>query len=111
MHTHHRAVVLRTQVAPFCTGKFIAPQGLSTEDEPSAAQVAALIRQIREQGIRAVFVENIRDPRLLQQIAAEGGARIGGTLYSDALASEGPASTYLGMFRHNLQTLRAALEP
>ena len=91
--------------------KFIAPQGLSTEDEPSAAQVAALIRQIREQGIRAVFVENIRDPRLLQQIAAEGGARIGGTLYSDALASEGPASTYLGMFRHNLETLRAALEP
>ncbi|MGQ7960254.1 metal ABC transporter substrate-binding protein [Pseudomonas sp. SP16.1] len=91
--------------------KFIAPQGPSTEDEPSAAQVAALIRQIREQGIRAVFVENIRDPRLLQQIAAEGGARIGGTLYSDALASEGPASTYLGMFRHNLETLRAALEP
>ena len=91
--------------------KFIAPQGLSTEDEPSAAQVAALIRQIREQGIRAVFVENIRDPRLLQQIAAEGGARIGGTLYSDALASEGPASTYLGMFRHNLETLRTALEP
>jgi len=91
--------------------RFLAPQGLSTEDEPSAAEVAALIRQIRADGVRAVFVENIRDPRLIQQIAAEGGARVGGTLYSDALASEGPASSYLGLFRHNLDTLLAALRP
>ncbi|MBS7662681.1 metal ABC transporter substrate-binding protein [Pseudomonas lalucatii] len=91
--------------------KFIAPQGLSSEDQPSAAEVAALIRQIRADGVRAVFVENIRDPRLIQQIAAEGGAKVGGTLYSDALASEGPASSYLGMFKHNLDTLLAALKP
>ena len=90
---------------------FIAPQGLSTEDEPSAAEVAALIRPIRTDGVRAVFVENIRDPRLIQQIAAEGGAKVGGTLYSDALASAGPASSYLGMFKHNLDTLVAALKP
>ena len=90
---------------------FIAPQGLSTHDEPSAADVAALIRQIRSEGVRAVFVENIRDPRLIQQIADEAGAKVGGTLYSDALASEGPASTYLGMFEHNLDTLMAALKP
>lgn len=91
--------------------QFIAPQGLSTEDEPSAGEVAALIRQIRADGVRAVFVENIRDPRLIRQIAAEGGAKVGGTLYSDALASEGPASSYLGMFKHNLDTLLAALAP
>lgn len=91
--------------------RFIAPRGLSTEDEPAAAEVAALIRQIRADGVRAVFVENIRDPRLIQQIAAEGGARVGGTLYSDALASAGPASSYLGMFKHNLDTLLAALRP
>ena len=91
--------------------QFIAPQGLSTHDEPSAAEVAALIRQLRSEGVRAVFVENIRDPRLLQQIADEAGARVGGTLYSDALASQGPASTYLGMFQHNLDTLLAALAP
>lgn len=90
---------------------FIAPQGLSTADEPSAAEVAALIRQIRADGVKAVFVENIRDPRLIEQIAAEGGAKVGGTLYSDALASEGAASTYLGMFKHNLDTLLAALKP
>ena len=89
--------------------QFIAPQGLSTHDEPSAAEVAALIRQIRSEGVRAVFVENIRDPRLIEQIADEAGATVGGTLYSDALASEGPASTYLGMFEHNLDTLMAAL--
>ncbi|PAV47241.1 metal ABC transporter substrate-binding protein [Pseudomonas sp. HAR-UPW-AIA-41] len=91
--------------------QFIAPQGLSTHDEPSAAEVAALIRQLRSEGVRAVFVENIRDPRLVRQIADEAGARVGGTLYSDALASAGPASTYLGMFQHNLDTLLAALKP
>jgi zinc/manganese transport system substrate-binding protein len=91
--------------------QFIAPQGLSTTDEPSAAEVAQLIRQLRREGVRAVFVENIRDPRLIEQIAAEAGAKIGGTLYSDALASQGPASTYLGMFQHNLDTLMVALKP
>lgn len=88
---------------------FIAPQGLSTESEPSAADVAALIRQIREDQVRAVFVENIRDPRLMERIAEEAGAKVGGTLYSDALASEGPASSYLVMYRHNVETLVEAL--
>lgn len=87
----------------------LAPQGLSTEREASATEVAELIRQIREQHIRAVFVENIKDPRLMQQIAEESGAKIGGTLHSDALASEGPASTYLGLYRSNVDTLYQAL--
>lgn len=89
--------------------KLLAPQGLSTEREASATEVAELIRQIREQHIRAVFVENIKDPRLMQQIAEESGAKIGGTLHSDALASEGPASTYLGLYRSNIDTLYQAL--
>ena len=88
---------------------FMAPQGLSTEREPSAAEVASLIRQIRADKVRAVFMENIKDSRLLQQIADESGAQIGGTLYSDALASEGPASTFLGLFEYNLTTLHNAL--
>lgn len=91
--------------------QFIAPQGLSTTDQPSAADVAQLIRQLRSEGVRAVFVENIRDSRLIKQIADEAGATVGGTLYSDALAASGPASTYLGMFQHNLDTLMAALKP
>lgn len=83
--------------------EFHAPIGVSTESEPSAGEVAALIRQMREEGIRALFVENITDPRLVQQLAREAGAVVGGTLYSDSLSGPGgPASTYLEMFRHNV---------
>lgn len=88
---------------------FMAPQGLSTEREPSAAEVAALITQIRQARVNAVFMENIKDARLLKQIADESGARIGGTLYSDALAASGPASTFIGLFEYNLDTLFDAL--
>ena len=90
---------------------FLAPQGWSTHSEPSAAAVARLIRQIRKDGVRAIFVENISDPRLVERIAREGGARIGGTLYSDALSrSGGPAATYLQLFEHNARSLTAALQ-
>ena len=89
---------------------FIAPQGLSTESEASARDVARLIQQIRDQGIRAVFIENIGDPRLLERIAEESGAVIGGTLYPGALSGpDGPAPTYLDMIRHNATTLARAL--
>ena len=92
--------------------RFVAPQGLSTESEPSAGDVAALIRQIREEGITAVFVESLTDPRLIEQIADETGASIGGTVYSDALSGpDGPASTYLDMMRHNSKMFAAALSP
>lgn len=89
--------------------EFMAPQGLSTEREPSAAEVAALITQIRQARVKAVFMENIKDARLLKQIADESGAQIGGTLYSDALAANGPASTFTGLFEYNLNTLYNAL--
>jgi zinc/manganese transport system substrate-binding protein len=90
---------------------FVAPQGLSTESEVSAGDVAALITQIREESISAVFIESITDNRMMKQIANETGAIIGGTLYSDALsAKSGPASTYLDMMRHNATTLFDALE-
>ena len=89
---------------------FIAPQGVSTESEVSATDVAKIITQIRKQKIPAVFLENVTDERLLRRIAQEGGARIGGTLYSDALTDEkGPAPTYLDMMRHNVKQLSAAL--
>ncbi|MEM9012422.1 MAG: zinc ABC transporter substrate-binding protein [Pseudomonadota bacterium] len=89
---------------------FLAPQGLSTESEASAQDVARLIEQMRENGISAVFVENITDPRLLEQIANETGASIGGTLYPGALSGpDGPAPTYLEMMRHNATTLAQAL--
>ena len=89
---------------------FKAPQGQSTESEASAADVAAIITQIRDESISAVFVETITDNRLLEQIANETGAVIGGTLYSGALSREdGPASTYIDMLRYNAKTLSEAL--
>ncbi len=92
--------------------EFIAPEGVSTDSEPSARDVARIVRQIRENHIPAVFMENITDHRLLDQIARETGARIGGALYSDALSPpDGPAGTYLAMFRHNVAVLMAALAP
>ena len=90
--------------------EFIAPQGVSTESEASAKDVAKIITQIRQQKIPAVFMENISDPRLMQQIARETGAKIGGTLYSDALSgANGPAATYIDMMRNNIREFAAAL--
>ena len=90
--------------------EIIAPEGVSTESEASAQDVAKIIRQIKEENILAVFLENVADHRLLDQIARETGAKIGGTLYSDALSGpDGPAPTYLNMFRHNIGVLTAAL--
>jgi zinc/manganese transport system substrate-binding protein len=89
---------------------FIAPEGVSTDSEPSAKDVARIIRQIRKQKIPAVFLENVSDPRLIEQIARETGATIGGKLYSDALSEpNGPASSYIDMMRHNVRQLANAL--
>jgi zinc/manganese transport system substrate-binding protein len=89
---------------------FIAPQGVSTESEASARDIAAIITQIKAAKIPAVFLENISDPRLMRQISAETGARIGGTLYSDSLTDEnGEAPTYIDMVRHNIKALTSAL--
>jgi zinc/manganese transport system substrate-binding protein len=92
--------------------EFIAPEGLSTDAQPSARDVAQLIEQIRREKIPALFMENIADPRLIQRIAEETGARIGGMLYSDALSlPDGPAGTYIAMMRNNVRELTRALLP
>jgi len=89
---------------------FLAPQGVSTDSEPSARDIARIIRQIRQEKIPAVFLENISDPRLVERIATETGATIGGTLYSDSLTGEkGDAPTYIDMVRHNIKALMGAL--
>ena len=90
--------------------EIVAPQGVSTESEASAQDVAKIVRQIKQENIPAVFIETITDHRLLDQIARETGAKIGGALYSDALSgTSGPAPTYLDMFRHNVGAITAAL--
>jgi zinc/manganese transport system substrate-binding protein len=91
--------------------RVLAPQGVSTESEASAADVAKLIRQIRAEGVSALFVENISDPRLIEQISRETGVRPGGALYSDALSEAGgPAATYVEMMRHNAALILAVMQ-
>ena len=91
--------------------KFVAPQGLSTASEASAKDVAALIEQVRDGGVAGIFVENISDSRLIEQIASETSLVVGGTLFSGALSeASGPAPTYLSMIAHNADKILTALQ-
>jgi len=88
----------------------LAPQGVNTDSEPSAKHVAQLIRQIRHERIRAVFVENMSNAKLIEQLSKDAGVRVGAALYSDALSgASGPASSYLKMMQHNLTQLAAGM--
>ena len=89
---------------------FLAPQGIDTESEPSAKELAALITFLNEEGAGALFVENIANGELIEQISRETGIKIGGRIYSDALSVKGsPATSYLAMFTHNLELLTSTL--
>lgn len=90
--------------------EFVAPQGVSTEAEATAKDVARIVRQIKKEKFKAVFVETVTDKRLIERIAKETGVKLGGEIYSDALSpSSGPAATYIDMVRHNVKLLTAAM--
>lgn len=92
--------------------EFLSAEGISTESEPSAKTIAALVQQIRRERVHAVFIENMTSPKMAQMLARETGALLGGTVYSDALSPPGgPAPTYLRMLRHNTRLFAAALSP
>jgi len=89
----------------------LAPEGVSTDSEPSAKHVAQLIRQIKREKIKAVFVEAMSNPKLISQLSKDAGLNGGVTLYSDALSeASGPAPTYMKMMRHNLTQLVAGMQ-
>jgi zinc/manganese transport system substrate-binding protein len=89
---------------------FLSPQGVSTEAEPSAKQVAKLIQQIKREKIRAVFVENMGNPKLIDQLSKDAGATLGASLYSDALSTaDKPGASYLQMMYHNVRALAAGM--
>lgn len=89
---------------------FLAPQGLSTDSEPSAADVAKLVEQVKQDKAAAIFVENISNPRLIEQISVETDVKVGGTLYSDALSkANGPAATYVDLMRNNIKQIKGAI--
>jgi len=89
---------------------FLAPQGISTDSEPSAADVAKLVEEVKQDKASAIFIENITNPRLIEQIASETGIKVGGTLYSDALSQpDGPGSTYIDMMHNNITQIKGAI--
>lgn len=89
---------------------FYPLQGLSTGSEPSAADVARIVNEIKKNKVTAIFAENISDPRVLERVAKDTGAAIGGTLYADALSEPGtPADTFLKMFAYNVDTILAGI--
>lgn len=89
---------------------FLAPQGMSTDSEASAKSVGQLVRQIKKENIKALFVESISDPRLMEQLGRETGVRPAGRLYSDSLGEpNGQASSYIGMMRVNTQAIVRAI--
>ncbi len=88
----------------------LSSMGVSTESEPSAGGIARLIKQVRQEKITAVFIENVTDPRLMEQVAKESGVKLGGELYSDALSKPGEAApTYIDMFKNNVTKIVAAM--
>jgi len=89
---------------------FLAPEGLSTDSEPSAQAIARLIREIRRERIKALFLENISDPRLMETLARETGSTLGPPLFSDALSRpDEPASTYTKMVEYNTAALKQGM--
>jgi zinc/manganese transport system substrate-binding protein len=91
--------------------EFVAVQGVSTEAEPSAEDLAKIVRQARDGHLTAIFLENMADPRLAETVAQESGVRMGGELYADALSeSDGPAPDYLSLVRYNAKQLVAAMQ-
>ncbi|SMC29631.1 zinc/manganese transport system substrate-binding protein [Andreprevotia lacus DSM 23236] len=109
-----RKVITSHDAFGYCAARFgiefLAPQGMNTDAEASAKDVARLVQQIRRERVKAVFVENITNPRLLDQLAREAQIKVGGELYSDALSKTGgPAGNYLAMYRYNITTLLAGM--
>ncbi|HET6160666.1 MAG TPA: zinc ABC transporter substrate-binding protein [Dongiaceae bacterium] len=90
--------------------EFVAVQGISTEAEPSAEDLAKIVRQARDGHLSAIFLENMADPRLAETVAQESGVGMGGELYADALSEpDGPAPDYLSLVRYNAKQLLAAM--
>lgn len=90
--------------------QFISPQGISTEEEISAATMAQIVRTIKERHVKALFLENLSNSAAIKQLAQETHTQIGGILYADSLSnSKGPCPTYSSMIRHNTTAIQKAL--
>ena len=108
--THHDAFGYFAEANGF---EAVSPVGWSTGELTgvSIEQRQQVVQQIRELGVKSIFVETSTNEALLQGIARESGTRIGGSLYSDAMGSAGSAGeTYIGMIRENVLTIVSSLK-
>lgn len=96
--------------------RVFAPQGISTETEAGVEDIRATINFMVENDVPAIFVESTISPDIVEAVVEGTRARghevtIGGELFTDAMGADGtPEGTYLGMIRHNVDTIVAALK-
>jgi ABC-type Zn uptake system ZnuABC Zn-binding protein ZnuA len=85
---------------------------LSTDvADPSAGAIAALVHRIRAENVPAIFAETMHNPKVVERLAAEIGAKLPPPLYTDALGPSGsPGETYIKMMRYNVTTIVHALQ-
>jgi manganese/iron transport system substrate-binding protein len=103
--THHDAFGYFSQAYGF---QAISPVGWTTGELAGVSidQKRKIVDQIRELGVKSIFVETTINRELLDDIARETGIKVGGELYSDAMGGEGSAGeTYIGMMRENVLTI------
>ena len=89
--------------------KIYAIEGVSTDDEPSARKITNLIKTIKGEGVKAVFFESIENPKVVDRITKETGAKLGGKLYADGLG-DNEAATYPDMMHYNITTIVEGLK-
>ncbi len=91
---------------------FKAPVGVSTEAEPSAKGMKDLIVQLKQEGVKAVFLENMASEKVIKQLAEEAKVSVGAPLYADALSASrnGPAPSYQAMFKYNTRMLAQGMK-
>lgn len=85
-------------------------QGLTRERQATAQYLAETVETLRGEGVKAVFPEHQANPKVLEQLVAETGVKLGGRLIADG-NGHGAASSYEGMMRHNVEAIVAALRP
>ncbi len=84
---------------------------MNTDAAPSAKDVADLIQKIKDQHVKAIFLESSINPQLAHQLGGEAGVAVVDTLYGDSLGDTGtPGATYEGMMRYNTDTIVKALK-
>lgn len=97
----------------------VGVQGISTVTEAGLADMTKVVDLVKSRQLKAVFVESSVPPATIRRISQDTGAKVGGELFSDALGTPGEmheaagerydVGTYLGMLKHNLNTVVEAL--